>query len=194
MPTGMFSDEFRERLRIGKYSRWAVDLTEQQLEAVIWMIGEYGSRASDVLPRLTELWKSEGSGRAVLALESLFRVVGGDRPDRSESSSRVNAFLAEVRGYAEDSEDQRSREWPLDWRGQTVGWVRAPLLDDYGNCSGVWRADPIKGSDFLAQVRKSPPEETEVRIGGIFGWVRSPPDDSGCIAFWLHVSPHNNPS
>ena len=50
----MFSDSFRERLRLGKYSRWAVDLTEAQLEAVLWMVGEYGYRAYHVLPHLAD--------------------------------------------------------------------------------------------------------------------------------------------
>ena len=99
----MFSDETREHLRVGKYTRWAVDLNEAQLEAILWMIGEFGYRASHVLPLLTDLWGNEGTGRAVLALESLFRAVGGDRPDLDAYTLRVRTFLAEVRGYAEDT-------------------------------------------------------------------------------------------
>ena len=68
----MFSPEFRERLRLGKYSRWAVNLTEAQLEAIIWMIGEYAYRAEHVLPPLAGLWNKVGSGRAVLALVARF--------------------------------------------------------------------------------------------------------------------------
>jgi hypothetical protein len=28
-----------------------------------------------------------------------------------------------------------------------------------------------------------------VALGGIPAWVRSPPDESGIVAFWLHVNP-----
>ena len=99
----MFSPEFRERLRLGKYSRWAVNLTEGQLEAIIWMFGECGYRAYDILPLLTELWGEEGSGRAALAVEALYRVVGGDRPDLETWRGRVQRFLAEVRKYADEA-------------------------------------------------------------------------------------------
>ena len=40
----VFSDALRERLAQGKYSRWAKDLTEETVEALIWAIGEYASR------------------------------------------------------------------------------------------------------------------------------------------------------
>lgn len=46
-------------MRLGKYSRWAVNLTEAQLEAIIWMVGEYGYRAFHVLPLLAGLWDKE---------------------------------------------------------------------------------------------------------------------------------------
>ena len=45
----MFSMEFREKIRFGKYSRWAVDLTEEQLPALFWAVGEYGYRADQPL-------------------------------------------------------------------------------------------------------------------------------------------------
>jgi hypothetical protein len=49
-PMFAFSDALRDRLARGKYSRWAKDLTEESVEALIWAIGEYASRQnSDVL-------------------------------------------------------------------------------------------------------------------------------------------------
>src|SRR5437879_2179826 len=128
----MFSDEVRERFRLGKYTRWAVGLTEAQLEAVLWMIGEFGYRASHVLPLLTDLWASERSGRAVLALESLFRAVAGDRPDVDGYTLRVRTFLAEVRGYAVDTGGPPAHNWPVLWQGRSVGWIAAPVLEELG--------------------------------------------------------------
>ncbi len=187
----MFSPEFRERLRLGKYSRWAVNLTEAQLEAVLWMVGESGYRASYVLPLLAGLWGEEGSGRAVLALESLFRVVGGDRPDLETSSQRVRDFLAEVRGYAENTGGPPAHNWPVEWQGRVVGWIASPALGEYGcSCSGVWWPAATGSADFLSVVGQPSPDGVRVAVGGIPAWVKSPPDESGRMEFWVHVSPH----
>lgn len=186
----MFSAEFRERLRYGKYSRWAVDLTEPELEAVIWMIGEYGYRAFHVLPLLKGLWKQEGTGRAVHALECLYRVVGDDRPDREEYSCRVRRFLAEVRGHAEETGDPPAHSWPVRWQGLTVGWIVSPELDEYGNCSGAWWPHATDAKAFLDQMREWPPDGIQVTVGGIPASVR-PPESNKVMAFWTHVSPQN---
>jgi hypothetical protein len=187
----MFSPEFRERLRLGKYSHWAMNLTEAQLEAVIWMVGEYGYRARHVLPLLTHLWREEGSGRAVLALESLFRVVGGDRPDRETSSQRARDFLAEVRGYAEDAGGPPAHNWPVHWQGRVVGWLVAPTLGEHGcSCSGVWWPAATGAVDFLAVLSQPSPDGVRVVVGGIPAWVKSPPDQTGRMELWIYISPH----
>jgi hypothetical protein len=187
----MFSPEFCERLRLGKYSRWAVNLTEAQLEAILWMIGEYGYRAFHVLPLLTELWAKEGSGRAVLALEELFRVVGGYRPDLETSLQRTRDFLAEVRGGAENTGRTPAHNWPVEWQGRVVGWLTHPALGEFGFiCSGVWW--PAAGAaDFLAAAGQSSTECGWVMVGGIRAVVKSLPDGSGRMEFWLSVSPHD---
>jgi hypothetical protein len=186
----MFSPEFRERLRLGKYSRWAVDLTEDQLEAVLWIVGEYGYRAFHVLPLLTGLWHEEGSGRAVLALESLFRVVGGDRPSLDISTQRVRDFLAEVRGYAEGG-GPPAHSWPVEWQGRVVGWLASPALGEFGcSCSGGWWPAATGAAEFLAAAGQPSPEGVRVVVGGIPALVKSPPDELGRMAFWVHVSPH----
>jgi hypothetical protein len=41
----------------------------------------------------------------------------------------------------------------------------------------------------LAQAAAPPGEGVRVALGGIPAWVRSPPDESGIVAFWLHVNP-----
>jgi hypothetical protein len=186
----MFSDSFRERLRLGKYSRWAVDLTEAHLEAVLWMVGEYAYRAHHVLPMLSMHWDQEGAGRAALALESLFRVVGGDRPDVDALTLRVRTFLAEVRGCARDTDEPPAHNWPVEWEGRLVGWIVSPALDEYLTCSGVWWPHATESADFLAQVRRPASDGVRVSVGGIPAWVRLPPDESGYMAFWICVSPN----
>jgi hypothetical protein len=187
----MFSAEFRERLRLGKYSRWAANFTEAQLEAVIWMVGEYGYRAYHILPLLAGLWGEESSGRAVLALKSLFRVVGGDRPDLGTSSRRVRNYLAEIRGCAEDTGGLPAHNWPVEWQGRVVGWLAWPALGEYGcSCSGLWWPAATGAADFLLAMEQSSPGGVRVVVGGIPALVKSPPDQAGRVEFWLHVSPH----
>ena len=55
----MFTPNFRERLKLGKYTSWACDLGEDQLAAVLWLVGEYGCRAS-MFKELLDRSVSEG--------------------------------------------------------------------------------------------------------------------------------------
>jgi hypothetical protein len=186
----MFSPEFRERLRLGKYSRWAVNLTEAQLEAIIWMIGEFGYRAGCVLPLLSGHWGREGDGRAANALESLYRVVGGDRPDLDQYTQRVRDFLAEVRGLVEEPGGLPAHRWAVEWKDRLVGWISSPALNEDGNWSGPWWPGEAAG-DFLSSVAQKPSDGIRVILGGIPAWVLALPDDSGRMAFMVYVSPHN---
>ena len=36
----------RDRLKLGKYTSWAADLSADELLALLWMVGEYGIRSS----------------------------------------------------------------------------------------------------------------------------------------------------
>lgn len=187
----MFSTEFREKLQLGKYSRWAVNLTEAQLEAIIWMIGEFGYRAGCVLPLLTEHWEREGEGRAANALESLYRVVGGDRPNLDQYTQRVCDFLAEVRGLADGPGGVPAHRWVVEWQGRLAGWIAPPRLDDEGNWSGPWWPGEA-AVDFLACVTQKPPDGIPVVLGGIRAWAFLPPDELGQMAFMVYVSPHDH--
>jgi len=69
----MFPEPFRERIRNRKYCSWAADLTEDQLEALLWALGEYGYRADNPLRILHQHSPMDPiyHARAVLALEVL---------------------------------------------------------------------------------------------------------------------------
>jgi hypothetical protein len=104
----MFSDSFRQRLALGKYTKWAENLTEPHLEALLWMVGEYGCRALLVLNLLEkhkdEFWfQTEGFARAKLALETISRIVGGERLDVDEATRRVREVLGQVRSSRNSS-------------------------------------------------------------------------------------------
>jgi len=36
----------RNELRLGKYTRWAADLTPDEMRALLWVVGEFGCRSS----------------------------------------------------------------------------------------------------------------------------------------------------
>lgn len=41
----MFTDEFRRQVELGKYTRWATNLSADELLGLLWALGEYGCRA-----------------------------------------------------------------------------------------------------------------------------------------------------
>lgn len=48
----IFSPDFEERLARGKYTRWACDLNEEHLAALLWTVGECGMRQELINARL----------------------------------------------------------------------------------------------------------------------------------------------
>ena len=164
----MFTDELRHRLKLGKYTRWAADLTDEQLEAVLWMVGEYAYRADLVLQLLQDnrgmsAWNQERFGRALVALQTLFRIVAGDRPDLEEAKIRIRVFLAQVREAAETGlaltpNESLALRWPVSSRGLLIGWVAAPVIDEYGlGCSGKWvTVETPEAAEFLGSLSRTP--------------------------------------
>lgn len=85
----MFNEAFRERLRRGKYTSWASDLSEAHLEYVLWMVGELGMRALPVILFLEDPGAVERGtlARATAAIESLREAVRfGGRLDVNKGS------------------------------------------------------------------------------------------------------------
>ena len=103
----MFSDSFRERLTTGKYTEWAATLTEDHMEALLWLIGEYGYRASLIRDLLEEQEKAvfmqhDGFARLKLAQETIVRVFEGERLDVEETKRRIRGAVANARAGGED--------------------------------------------------------------------------------------------
>ncbi|MBI3409727.1 MAG: hypothetical protein HY040_15410 [Planctomycetes bacterium] len=110
----MFSDEFRHGLAKGEYTNWAVDLTEEDLQSLLWTIGEYGFRAPLVLKLLEEhkgeiWWQDEGFARAKVALEILFHIVDGKRMSIDDVTQRIREVLAQVRSTRREAPEQKNR-------------------------------------------------------------------------------------
>jgi hypothetical protein len=92
------------------------------------------------------------------------------------------------RTEVEDPCSVSAPRWAVEWRGRRAGWIAPPAFDQPGICSGPWWPGEA-AADFLAQAATPPEEGVRVALGGIPAWVRSPPDESGIAAFWLHINP-----
>jgi len=95
-----FSTEFQERLATGKYTKWAVDLTEDQLNVVLWAAGEFGRRGLE-LPSCIDPHTGRfdpSDARARVGLELLAATVHGHPLSKDEY---FPAFWARVRQLAD---------------------------------------------------------------------------------------------
>lgn len=91
----MFTEVFRDRLSKGKYTRWAADLDEEQVQAILWLLGEFGCRSV----KLREKLLAEGEySRAVAALEGLSAIVKGERVGLADALMLVRNELERAMG------------------------------------------------------------------------------------------------
>ena len=95
----MFTDEFRRQLEIGKYTRWASQLTPEQMQGLLWALGEFGSRRighSNVLDRLQDCAEWAGlHPRAQAGLRMALQFMSGHR-------RTVDEVTAVIRNVAKD--------------------------------------------------------------------------------------------
>ncbi len=73
----MFTATFREVLRLGKYSQWAADFTEEQIRTVLWAVGEFACRGGG--------FNGTHHPRQTAALEILGRMHGRNPPTFEEA-------------------------------------------------------------------------------------------------------------
>jgi hypothetical protein len=94
----MFSTEFRKKLQGGKYTHWAADLKEEQLEALFWAVGELGGRASEPLEVLRRHATRDGMyARYNTGLECLADFTNGHPMDLKRFLERLRR--ARMRAY-----------------------------------------------------------------------------------------------
>jgi len=97
MAESAFPSHFEARLAKGKYTRWAVGLPLDSLEALLWMIGEYGFRSGGFARRTTSdalPGDSIYATRAHEALRAIAAIVDGDRFDVEEARHRIRQAVA----------------------------------------------------------------------------------------------------
>ncbi len=185
----MFSEEFRARLRTGKYSRWAVDLTEEQLELVLWRVGEYAFRAPTILNFLKRHREHFSASRSVSLrirynLEALWRAVlrkhvGLDAHRRQLRLLMDEAEWAGEAHFTSPSGAWPTARWPILWQDHPVGWLEdITVYDNF--CVGKWvSADTPKTADFLANFQRPSPHVVKIRVLGVLSEADGPPDERG---------------
>jgi hypothetical protein len=107
MEGAMFSEDFRKRLALGEHTRWATDLTQDHLQALLWMVGEFFYRCSPLLALLEDYSEEIGS-----------------KPNLARAKDAMTALLGieadEPKGQAIFSQEFR-RELEL---GKHTQWAR----------------------------------------------------------------------
>lgn len=196
MSEPLFPEGARAAMRMGTSSAWAADLTAADLPALVWMVGEYGRRASHVLAALDAHWAASppqdavAAARAKLALEGLFRFFAGDRPSDAEYIARwgptSERAWAAGQGRAPDLQpEEMGDRWPVVWEGRPVGWLKDPRHQRFG-CVGSWApADPAS-EPFATVLGCLPQTPVVVTVGGVRAVIEQPPSGSGGLAvFWV---------
>lgn len=97
----------RRRLSLGKYTRWAADLSDEEMYGLLWFLGEFGIRTSEynLVDSIQEV------GRARTGLLGALGFVHG-HPVNQEQAIKVirNAYKAN----ADESTQGRSHEPDAD--------------------------------------------------------------------------------
>lgn len=195
MSEPLFTDDVRAALRMGTSSRWAVDLTRDDLPALIWMVGEYGRRAGHILTALEQQWAAApqdavAAARARLALEGLFRFFAGERPTREEYIARWPRLSERAWAAAQGREpelppDEVGDWWPVVWEGRPVGALKDPRHNLFG-CVGMWVPAVPPSEPFAAALGSVPQPALVVSVGGVRAVVERPPSESGELSvFWV---------
>ena len=107
----IFSAERQSDLRLGKYSRWACDIREDRLLAVLSLVGEYGALAHVIAEQLNR-YQGEVELRLAYArirgdLDVICEFVRGSRYTLDEVCGRVKM----ARRKAENSRFKSSADW-----------------------------------------------------------------------------------
>ena len=196
MSEPLFPEGVRAPMRRGTSSKWAADLTTDDLPALIWMVGEFGRRAGYVLEALEEQWSAApprdavAAARARLALEGLFRFFAGERPSEAEYIARwgpisERAWAAGQGRTPELPAEEMGDLWPMVWLGLPVGSLKDPRHQLHG-CVGTWVSAVPASEPFAAALGRLPQTPVVVSVGGVPAMIVHPPTESGELsAFWL---------
>ncbi len=138
----IFSEEFRQHLVRGKYTNWARDITDNQLEFLLWQVGEFGYRASGVLDHLEE--RSEEATapgefiKAKASLESIKMIFSArEKLDVTKGESReidISLGNSECECWPDAVQDALCKAAPeLNWR-----WVIKTDKGYHLQCRNAW--------------------------------------------------------
>jgi hypothetical protein len=191
----LFPEAVRAAMRMGTSSKWAAELTADDLPALIWMVGEFGRRAGHVLAALDEHWSvspprdAVAAARAELALQGLFRFFSGDRPSEAEYIARWGPVSerawAAGQGRPPDLPPEEMGDlWPMVWEGQLVGSLKDPRFSLFA-CIGSWVPTVPTSERFAVALGCLPQSPVIVSVGGVPALIEQPPTPSGELSVFF---------
>ena len=99
----IFTDEFEDELKRGKYCRWAASMDKDELLGLFWALGEFEVRtryAPEDIDAFMELAASLGTPvRSKAGLMMILKYMSGSSIKLSEVKSAVVNSVNEARGY-----------------------------------------------------------------------------------------------
>ena len=108
-----FSKSFRKKIALGKYTSWAVDLTEDSLETLLWMAGEFGYRSLGlVVDDKGDRWKKylkhlelnlPAVARIRVGLEVMAQIVNGDQLALEDALPRIGSAVIQAKKARDES-------------------------------------------------------------------------------------------
>ncbi len=106
MKNKAFSEKLRSRLSQGKYARWATDLTEETVEALLWAVGELNMGfgwSVDSLEDWLQVWDPVVRARRLEGLRVACEIVHGRELDVKDVQRRIReAVIKVLRSEEED--------------------------------------------------------------------------------------------
>jgi hypothetical protein len=121
MSKNAFSDEFKAILVGKKYTKWAVNLSEEQLLTLLWMISEYGGRVwsynepiSNDDPDNLHLIEANKNVRSTEALRIIAAIYHGEEISHFEAIDRIRDSVERFMTIRKSSKIDFNRKTPLD--------------------------------------------------------------------------------
>jgi hypothetical protein len=100
MERSIVTSHFKSIMMNGKYTKWAADLSDENIRTLLWMIGEYGVRVWSYKERLgtcepdnLHLIEANKNVRSTEALRIIAAIVHGEKISHSDAINRINASV-----------------------------------------------------------------------------------------------------
>lgn len=98
--SSMFTENFNKRLETDPHTRWIIDLPENKMEALFWMVSEFGHCGNNLIEVIEKHFSETtiprpSCARAFVALKTIHAIVNGKDIDCLAVKNQIH----EIHGY-----------------------------------------------------------------------------------------------